>query len=84
VRWVVFPTYVRGARPELRPITKSQAAYALARQCFNIRIDQQQVLHALAEVARGAECHQLVAGEINSTCDLVESLLHPVASRKAG
>jgi len=84
VRWVVFPRYVPGAEPELHPITRSQAAYDLARQCFNIRSDQTRTLSLLAAVARGADCYQLTTGDIDATCDLVESVCFPEAARKAG
>jgi HprK-related kinase A len=84
VRWVVFPKYVPGAKAILQPIARSQAAYLLAKQCFNIRVDQQRTLRILAAIARGADCYQLTAGDIHATCDQVESLTYPVASRKVG
>ena len=84
VRWVVFPTYVPRAKATLQPMARSQAAYQLAKQCFNIRLDQQRVLASLAAVARGADCYRLIAGDINATCNLLESLLRSKASRKAG
>ncbi|MHC4695355.1 MAG: hypothetical protein ACYTFA_01285 [Planctomycetota bacterium] len=84
VCWVVFPRYVRGARPTLVPMARSQAAYLLARQCFNIRVDQTRALASLSAVARSADCYELVAGDIDATCDLVESLAVPSASRKVG
>ena len=84
VRWVVFPKYVRGATPFLQPITRSEAAHDLAKQCFNIRACQERAMSSLAAVTRGADCYRLVAGDINATCDLVESLSLSAAARKAG
>jgi len=84
VRWVVFPKYVEDAKPTLHPIARSQAAYLLARQCFNIRVDEKLSLSSLAAIARGADCYQLIAGDIDATCELVESLAIPRASRKVG
>ena len=84
IRWVVFPKYVRGASPMLRAISKSQAAHNMARQCFNIRADQVRALQLLAQVARCAECYELVAGDIDATCDLMEQLVSSTALRQAG
>ena len=75
VRWVVFPNYVPGASPTLEPMTRSQAAYELARQCFNFRAHEGRAVDVLADVVRGAKCYQLTAGDIDSTCDLIESVL---------
>ena len=75
VRWVIFPQYVAGATPTLEKLTRSQAAYRLTRQCFNFPVHQQKALTTLAGVVRQADCYQLVGGDIQATCDLVESLL---------
>jgi hypothetical protein len=84
IGWVVFPEYVAGVAPTLRPIPRSEAAYLLARQCFNIRTDQVRALATLAAVARGAKCYHLTVGEIDATCDLMDSLTTQSAFRKAG
>jgi HprK-related kinase A len=84
VRWVVFPRYTPGAKPTLRRMARSHAVYLLARQCFNIRVDQSRGLASLSAVARSADCYELVSGDIDATCDLVESLSLPSASRKVG
>ena len=84
VRWVVFPRYVADATPTLRPITRSQAVYDLAKQCFTIRVDQKRTLQCLAPIVRGAECYQLVTNDIDATCDLVEALRVPRVARRAG
>ena len=84
VRWVVFPQYVDGATPSLARLTKSKAAYDLARQCFNFRAQQERALAVLAGVVRDAECYQLTAGEVESTCNLIESRLLRQSSRKVG
>jgi HprK-related kinase A len=83
-RWVVFPKYVAGATPLLEPITRSQALYDLTKQCFNFRMHQENVIKDLASLVRGAECFRLVAGEIQATCDLVESLASQRTTRRAG
>ena len=75
VRWIVFPQYTAGASPTLEKLTRSEAAFRLARQCFNFPIHQQDALTTLAGVVRQADCYQLVSGDIQSTCDLVETIL---------
>ncbi|HUU82738.1 MAG TPA: hypothetical protein VM243_04460 [Phycisphaerae bacterium] len=84
VRWVVFPRYVEGATPTLKTIPRSQAAFDLARQCFNFQVHQAGAVAVLADLIRGADCYQLTCGDIHSTCDLMESLLLQSAARKAG
>jgi hypothetical protein len=75
VRWIVFPQYVAGADPRLENLTRSQAAYELARQCFNFRVCQEQTLSRLADIVRQADCYRLTAGDLEPTCDLLESRL---------
>jgi HprK-related kinase A len=75
VRWIVFPQYTAGATPALEKLPRSEAAFRLARQCFNFPVHQQGTLTTLAAVVRQAECYQLVSGDIQSTCDLVESVV---------
>jgi len=75
IRWVVFPNYVADATPALQPLTRSEAAHAMARQCFNARVYEARSLHIFAEVVRGAECYRLRSGDITATCRLIEQLV---------
>lgn len=75
VRWVVFPKYVAGATPTLQPLTRSESAHELARQCFNARVFEARSLHVFAEITRGAGCYRLRSGEITATCRLIEQLV---------
>lgn len=84
VCWVIFPNYVAGATPTLKVLSRSQAAFELTRLCFNFHVHQARGVAVLADLARGADCYRLTAGDIYSTCDLLESLLLPGAARKAG
>ncbi len=74
VRWVVFPQYIPGATPTLEPMTRSQGAYALARQCFNFPVYEALAVDILTDVVRSADCYRLVSGEIGKTCDLLDDL----------
>ena len=82
--WVIFPHYVPDASPALERLTRSQAAHELARQCFNFRVYQERAVPILANVVRGADCYRLTAGDLNATCNLIESRLLWGATRKAG
>lgn len=69
---VVFPKYSPGARPELIPISRAHAAFALHKVCFNLLALREVGTDILAAIVRGAKCYRLVSGEINATCDLLE------------
>jgi hypothetical protein len=84
VRWVVFPKYTAGAMPALLPISRAQAAYDMARQCFNFAAFQARAVDVLAGLVRGADCYRLVASDLQDTCSVVESLLIEHQARKAG
>jgi HprK-related kinase A len=84
VRWVVFPEYRADATPALAPISRARAAYRLARQCFNFPVYQARAVPVFANIVRDADCYELRAGDIDLTCDAVESLLWGRASRRAG
>jgi len=75
IRWVVFPKYVAGAEPSLATLSRSRAAFELAGQCFNLPVHQGRAVAALAKVARDADCYRLTAGDLEATCDLLESRL---------
>lgn len=84
IRWVVFPAYKAGARPALESLPRSEAAYELARQCFNFPAYNGRVVKIAADIVRQADCFRLTAGDIGATCDLIESQLLPRIRRKAG
>ena len=84
IRWVIFPRYVKGAKPTLKAMSRSQAVFELSKQCFNFNIHQAQAVDVLAKLVRGADCFRLTAGNIHRTCDLLETLRLPSAGRKAG
>lgn len=84
VQWIVFPKYVADGAPVLTPMTRAEAAYELARQCFNFSAYRERALPVLANMVRGAECFRLRMSELAATCDLVQSELFRTASLKAG
>ncbi len=84
VRWMVFPRYAAGATPTLKPMSPAQAAYEAARQCFNFPVYRGRAVALLAAIVRSAACYQLISGEIEATCDLLDSRLLSTRLRKAG
>lgn len=75
VDFIIFPRYRADATPELVPMHRAEAAFALHEVCFNLFGCRRPGLDVLTRLVRGAQCYRLVAGELNRTCDLVESLV---------
>jgi len=75
VRYVVFPQYRQGARPELSEISRAEAVFALHGVCFNLLTSNSVGLNILVGMARGARCFRLISGELGATCDLLEKLI---------
>lgn len=73
VRFVIFPKYVAGATPKLTPMSRADAAFAIHGVCFNLLASRAVALDVIVGMIRGAQCFQLVSGEINETCRLIES-----------
>jgi HprK-related kinase A len=74
IRAVVFPTYVNGADPCLRAISRAEAAFELNRLSFNFLEFGNDAFDLLAAVIRDARCYRLVSGDIGATCDRIESM----------
>lgn len=74
LRWVVFPTYAAGAEPELTPISRGEAAFALHEVCFNLNQCERLGLDVLAEAVRGARCFRLRTGDLTRSCELLEHM----------
>lgn len=75
VRYIIFPKYESGARPELVPMSRAQAAFALHRVCINLLRRPGSGLVSLTSLVRGARCFRLVAGDISSTCSMLTQLV---------
>jgi hypothetical protein len=84
VRHVIFPRYVQGAEPKLTPISRAEAAFDLHHVCFNLFGCGTPGVTVLTRMIRNAECHRLVSGEINRTCDLLERFMARRAATRAG
>jgi HprK-related kinase A len=75
VRYIFLPRHVDGGRPRIIPISRAQAAFALAGSALNPGAFGRRLTSVIAEVVRSAECYRLDAGPLEETCQLVESVL---------
>lgn len=75
VRYVIFPRHIDGATPRLAPISRARAAFSLAHSMLNRGDFGDRALDLLGRVVAGAECFALESGDIEPTCDLIESLV---------
>ena len=56
-RWIVFPKYVAGARPELRPRSKADGLLELGRNSFNYQVLGLRGFETLADMVEQCDCH---------------------------
>jgi HprK-related kinase A len=82
IRYVIFPQYVAGAVPTLKPIGRAEAAFALHEVCWNLLSCRALGLDVLADMVRGAMCYRLTCGEIRATCQLVGELVRAHNDRR--
>ena len=70
----MFPSYSGAERPRITPMRRAEAAFVLA-GCAMIReACGPDPASLLGSVIRRAACYWLDCGEIDQTCDLIESL----------
>jgi hypothetical protein len=81
VSCVVFPRYDANARPELRPIPRSEALPRLLDQCFEARSSGDHLVRAVVCVLQGADCYSLTVsdprGAVRFVGDLADSQTGP-------
>lgn len=74
VRLVLFPRYVGAGSPQLRPMTRAEAAFHLAGHTLNRDAFGHRVVPVVGQVARNARCFRLDSCGLDETCDLIESV----------
>jgi hypothetical protein len=77
---VVFPRYDRDAPTTLEPMRRAEALVELAKNTFGFDVQGRAALDLLAEVVRGAECFELVMGDLDGAVELVSALVGVGAS----
>ena len=83
IHLVIFPKFTRDAQPALIPMSRAQAAFDLHHVCFNLFGCTTPGVDVLATMIRGASCYRLISGELNQTCDLLETLVERPARQRA-
>lgn len=82
VRAVFFPQYMGDATPAAEPLSRAEAVVRLSEMIFNRHHLGPTALEILSAVVAGARCWQLTTGCLESTLDLVQSLVEPEAGRQ--
>lgn len=75
VCYVIFPHYTESVKPCLRPVTRTQAAFRLTGCALNRAAFGVQAPAILTEIVRHAQCYSLETGDLQPSCELLESLL---------
>lgn len=75
IRFIVFPRYTAGSKPRLYPVARGSAAFLLAANAFNRNVFGERTVSIVSRVVREARCVGLETGDLEDTCDLIESQL---------
>jgi hypothetical protein len=75
VRYVVAPSYQRGARTKLEPITRAAAITLLAENSFNFGRFGAAGLAVLAAATEGADCYRMRIGDLQIAVNTIMQLV---------
>lgn len=64
-KWIVFPKFVAGVTPEVRPVSRADALLRLAEQSFNYSVLGLTGFNALADVVDGCSCFDIRFGTLD-------------------
>lgn len=84
IRFVVFPRYTGSGKPRLYPVARGSAAFMLAANAFNRNVFRERTVSILSRVVREARCVRLETGDLEDTCDLIESQLLGLSAAQGG
>jgi hypothetical protein len=74
--FVVAPIYEPGGRTRLEPMTRADALVVLIRNTLNFGVQgSSKGLVLLRDVVNGADCHRLVAADLDAACQAVLELV---------
>ena len=71
---IFFPSYIGQKEPSIRPLTRGRAAISLLGQTLNAASFGPSSVSAVHRILEHARCYVLEAGQIDATCDLIESV----------
>ncbi len=74
VRYVILPDYVGPTAPSLEAISRAEAVFALMGIAFNRDHFGPDAVSILSNMVRDATCFRLRAGDVEATCELIESV----------
>jgi hypothetical protein len=80
-RLVCFPTYERGARTHVAPISRAEGLVLLAENAFNFTHLGGVAVSALADMLRPCVCYRLVSGDVDDAVDCVSDLFAGAVDR---
>lgn len=75
VRFVVLPSYDRGAATRLEPAPRAEMLMRLADSAFHFQDAPRRNLDVLARMLDGADCYRLVLGDLDKAVRLVGELV---------
>jgi hypothetical protein len=81
-RLLVLPAYRPDSVTSAQPISRAEAAVALAELAFNFRAFGSGALGLVADVVRGCGCYRLAVGDLDDACRVVLDLLEPAAASR--
>lgn len=74
-RWVVFPRYVAGAAPTMRPRPKADSMLELGRNAFNYMVLGQQGFEALGDMVSACDCYDFHYSDLDEAIVAFDNLL---------
>lgn len=76
LKHIFLPQYVPGqTRPELREVSRAQVVLDLAENLFNKNMFGDETINYLGRIVRNASCYRIFTGDIEKTCELLESTI---------
>lgn len=83
IRVIIFPHQSPGVEPAVQPMPRAQALFELTKVSFNFSKFKARGFHLLADVVEQAQCYRLISGDLNRTCEVVESCVDHVFGGRA-
>ena len=74
-RWVVFPRYIAGAAPLMRPRSKADSMLELGRNSFNYMVLGRSGFDVLADMVERCDCYDFHYSDLNDAILAFDSLL---------
>ena len=73
-RWVVFPRYVAGAAPAMRPRARADSMLELGRNAFNYMVLGEQGFEALGDLVSACDCYDFQYSDLEDAMAAFDTL----------